>query len=517
LKRPVHKTCDRFSLIDNPCNGKMMNKPELLSVAEMYAADKAAMARGISGESLMEAAGEGVFSAISERFPVGRAAVLCGPGNNGGDGFVVARLLAAAGWQVRLGLVGSLDDLAGDAATMAARWEGQSEALAPDVIADADIIVDAIFGAGLSRDVDGVAGNTLRAVAANPAPCVAIDIPSGINGDTGKVQGYAASATLTVTFFRAKTGHYLMPGRSLRGELVVVDIGIPESVLTTVQPQAALNGPGVWLDIYPLPVAGGHKFMRGHVVVDSGGVSTTGAARLAAMAALRAGAGLVTISCPKSALLVLASHLTAIMVQAVDSLEEFQAFLPTRKHNVALLGPGNGVGEVSGPRTRERTLAALASGLGCVLDADALSCFADNPEQLFEAIDGHCTLTPHDGEFARLFDVGEGAAKHSVAKEAAEKSAAVVIHKGADTVIASPDGRTVINSNAPAWLATAGSGDVLAGFAASLLAQGMPPFEAACAAVWLHGECAASFGPGLIAEDLPEMVPSVLQDLWDIV
>jgi len=491
-----------------------MENYELLSVAEMYAADQAAMASGVSGESLMEAAGASVVREIAARWPAGQVAVLCGPGNNGGDGFVVARLLVEAGWQVRLGLLGSVEQLTGDAAIMAGRWTGPVEALSPACVEDADLIVDAIFGAGLSRDVDGVAGDTLRAVAANPAPCVAVDIPTGISGDTGKIHGYAASATLTVTFFRAKTGHCLLPGRSLRGELVVTDIGIPDAVLARRVSGASLNDPELWLDIFPLPVAGGHKFMRGHVVVDSGGVSATGAARLGAMAALRSGAGLVTVSCPKSALLVHAAHLTAIMLEACDSEEEFRAFLPTRKHNVVVLGPGNGVTE----RTRQRTLAALTSGLGCVLDADALSCFADNPEELFSAIDKNCVMTPHEGEFTRLFapaNDGTVSDKLVEATWAAEISGAVVVYKGPDTVIASPDGRVMINNNAPAWLATAGSGDVLAGFVGGMMAQGMPAFEAACAAVWLHGECARQFGPGLIAEDLPGQVPAVLRDLAD--
>ena len=489
-----------------------MENYELLSVAEMYAADQAAMASGVSGESLMEAAGASVVREIAMRWPVGHVAVLCGPGNNGGDGFVIARLLAEAGWQVRLGLLGTVEQLKGDAAVMAGRWTGTVEELSPTCMEDADIIVDAIFGAGLSRDVDGVAADTLRAVAANPAPCVAVDIPTGISGDTGKVHGYAASATLTVTFFRAKTGHCLLPGRSLRGELVVTDIGIPDAVLSRRLSGASLNNPELWQDIFPLPVAGGHKFMRGHVVVDSGGVSATGAARMAAMGALRAGAGLVTVSCPKSALLVHASHLTAIMLEACDSEEEFRAFLPTRKHNVVIMGPGNGVTD----RTRQRTLAALASGLGCVLDADALSCFADNPEELFSAIDKNCVLTPHEGEFMRLFgseDNGAVPARLAQAVKAAETTGAVVVYKGPDTIIASPDGRVMINNNAPAWLATAGSGDVLAGFVGSMMAQGMPGYEASCAAVWLHGECARQFGPGLIAEDLPDRMPAVLRDL----
>ena len=489
---------------------------ELLTVAEMYAADKAAISSGTTGEVLMEAAGASVVSAIHERWPVDpkseqRAVILCGPGNNGGDGFVVGRLLAEAGWQVQLGLLGAVEDLKGEAALMAAKWSGPVEALSPKLITpDTDLIVDGIFGAGLAREIEGVVRETLKAVAACPAPCVAIDVPSGVNGDSGKTQGYVASATLTVTFFKAKPGHFLLPGRALRGKLVVADIGIPDRILSRIAPRAVINGPDIWLETFPLPGTGTHKYMRGHVVVDSGGVSTTGAARLAAMAALRVGAGLVTVSCPKSALLAHAAHLTSIMVQSCETLEDFNKFLPERKHNVAVLGPGNGRSE----RTRERTLAALQSDLGCVLDADALSCFEDDPDRLFDTIDGPCILTPHDGEFARLF--GEEIAESPDGKAtrtllAAERAGAVVILKGIDTVIAAPDGRVAINANAPAWLATAGSGDVLAGLAGGLMAQGMTAFDAACAAVWLHGACASTFGPGLIADDLPGLIPAELR------
>jgi ADP-dependent NAD(P)H-hydrate dehydratase / NAD(P)H-hydrate epimerase len=488
---------------------------ELLSVSQMYAADKAAMTSGIPGAVLMEAAGASVVAAIMERWPlpdksIQKAAVLCGPGNNGGDGFVIARLLAEAGWQVRLGLLGKVENLKGDAALMAAKWSADIGDLSSEIVADADLIVDAVFGAGLARDIDGEIARLIEAVAGSSAPCVAVDMPSGVNGDTGQVQGVAAPADLTVTFFRPKPGHLLMPGRSFCGELVVTDIGIPDSVLADIAPSVFENDPALWFDHFPDANEVSHKYQRGHVVVDSGGVASTGAARLAAMGALRIGAGLVTVSCPKSALLVHANHLTSIMIEACDSTEEFQDFLPQRKHNVAIIGPGNGRND----RTRSRTLAALKSGLGCVLDADALSSFEDDPETLFKAIDGPCILTPHDGEFARLFggsDIIEQQGKLEAAREAAIVSGAIVIHKGADTVVAAPDGRAAINSNAPPWLATAGSGDVLAGFAGGLLAQGMPPFEAACAAVWLHGECAWSFGPGLIAEDLPGLVPAELQ------
>ena len=480
---------------------------ELLTVGQMDAADKAAMAGGVSGETLMEAAGAATARAIRERFSPSPVAVLCGPGNNGGDGFVVARHLAAAGWTVKLSLLGDAGLLEGDAALMAGRWDGVIAALGTGVLDGAGLVVDGLFGAGLGRPIEGVAAEVIAAVTGRGLDCVAIDLPSGVHGDSGEVLGVAAQARLTVTFFRRKPGHLLLPGRALCGETVVADIGIPESVLDDIAPAQFANQPALWRERFPWPAPGDHKYGRGHAVVVGGGGETTGAARLAARAALRAGSGLVTVASPPDALATYAATLEAVMVRSVADDAAFDALIADRRKNAVLAGPGNGVNET----TKRRVLAALAAGKACVLDADALTVFQDDPAELFGAIASPCLLTPHEGEFARLFH-GEGD-KLTRARAAAARCGAAVLLKGGDTVIASPDGRAAINANAPPTLATAGSGDVLAGIALGLLAQGMAPFDAGCAAAWLHGEAAARFGPGLIAEDICETLPAALAAL----
>ncbi len=484
----------------------------LLTVEDIYRADAAAIAGGVPGIELMEAAGAGVAAEITRRWPAQSAAILTGPGNNGGDGFVVARLLAEAGWQVRLGLLGPVEALEGDAAAMAARWTGPVEALEPALLESCTLVIDAVFGAGLARDVGGLAAETLRSVGERGLVCVAVDMPSGVSGDTGAVLGTAAPAALTVTFCRPKPGHLLQPGGALCGETVVVDIGIADDVVAKIAPRAAANHPDLWLADYPWPQAGQHKYGRGHAVVVSGGPATTGAARLAARGALRSGAGVVTVAGPPAALIVNASQLTAVMTASFDGAEELARFLAERRRNAVLLGPGNGVGKA----TRENVLAALAGRAAVVLDADALTTFAEHPEALFAALREDVVLTPHGGEFARLFaDLAgpHGGDKLAATRAAAARSGAVVLHKGPDTVIAEPGGRAVINANAPPELATAGSGDVLAGLVLGFLAQGLPAFTAACVATWLHGAAAAAFGPGLIAEDLERSLPAVLRNL----
>ena len=482
----------------------------LLSVAEMYLADAAAAAAGIDTMSLMENAGGAVADAILERWSPRRTVVLCGPGNNGGDGFVAARRLAAAGWPVIVALLGQVESLSGDAAAQAAFWADATGAapvaLSPDILDGAELVVDALFGAGLGRPLDGAALATVAAIGA--APCVAIDMPSGVHGDSGAVLGGAAPAALSVTFCRRKPGHSLLPGRILCGEVVVADIGIPDSVVAEIAPQTWENGPALWDDSYPWPRPEDHKYSRGHALIAGGG-EMTGAARLAARAALRVGAGMVTVASPAEAVAIYAASLASLLVRPVSDAAEFAALLDDRRKNAVLVGPGGGIHE----RTRGQVLAALGTGIACVLDADAISVFAESADELFEAIRGPCLLTPHDGEFARLF--AAGGSKLDRARAAARESGAVVLIKGADTVIAAPDGRAAINANAPADLATAGAGDVLAGLAVGLLAQGMPPFAAACAAAWLHGEAAAQFGPGLIADDLAGELPAVLRRLKD--
>ena len=448
--------------------------------------------------------GAAVAEACRERWEPRPVAVLCGPGNNGGDGFVAARLLADAGWTVRLALLGEREALKGDAAIMAGRWDGAIEPLGVSSLDGAELVLDGLFGAGLGRPIEGVARQVIEAIAAD---CVAIDMPSGVHGDSGAVWGAAAPARLTVTFFRRKPGHLLLPGRTLCGETLLADIGIPEAVLSDIAPRIHANGPALWGAAFPRPGASDHKYSRGHAVIVGGGIETTGAARLAARAALRAGAGLGTVACPPAALIVYAQALEAVMTRAIAEPDGFGDLLADGRKNAVLIGPGNGVGE----GTKKRVLASLAADKACVLDADALTSFENQPSELFNAISSPCVLTPHEGEFGRLFTL-EGD-KPGRARAAAAESGAVVLLKGADTVIAAPDGRVAINHNAPPELATAGSGDVLAGIAVALLAQGMSAFDAACAAAWLHGEAAALYGPGLIAEDICATLPTALASL----
>lgn len=489
--------------------------PELLTTAEMYRADAFAIAAGVPGRVLMETAGTAVADAMCARWDARPTAVLCGPGNNGGDGFVIARVLTERGWPVTLSLLGGLDKLTGDAALAAADWQGETHGLSTNSAEGAELVVDAIFGAGLTRALDGVPAALAVASQTSDVPCVAVDVPSGIDGNTGAELGPVFAADLTVTFHRAKPGHVLLPGRVRCGELLVAPIGIPEASIGEVRPQAFHNGPLLWGRQFPLLRSDGHKYSRGHAVVVSGGSTTTGAARLAARGALRAGAGLVTVASPEDALTVNAAQLTAIMLAEFDGAPGITAILEDKRKNAALIGPGSGINS----STRARTLAVLKSGAASVLDADALTSFEGMADMCWPVIrqmpDRPVVLTPHEGEFKRLFpDLDEHPdGKPGRVREAARQSGAVVVLKGPDTVIADPQGRVAINSNAPPTLATAGSGDVLGGFILAQLAQGVPAFEAACIGVWLHGEAATHFGPGLIAEDLPEMLPDVLEEL----
>ena len=477
---------------------------ELLTVEEMYRADTAAMARGISGDTLMEAAGAAVARAVRTFGGPCTVAILCGPGNNGGDGFVAARHLHEAGWTVRLALLGDREALKGDARLNAERWSGEVLDLSPDVLEGADVAVDALFGAGLTRAVDGVAAAVLAAIGGRP--CVAVDVPSGVHGDTGAVLGTAPKAETTVTFFRRKPGHLLLPGRMHCGIVEVVDIGIPDAVLDEIRPAQAVNSPALWRDRLPVPSLDQHKYDRGHAIV-SGGPQMTGAARLAARAALRAGAGMVTAAVPVDNAVVYKVAMVGVIVQGIRDTAGYAEIIEDPRVSACLVGPGNGVTGA----TREQALAALRSGKPTVLDADALTVFEETRDLLWSTIDGPCLLTPHIGEFRRLFE--EKGDKLSSARAAAAMSGACVLLKGADTVIAAPDGRAVINDSAPAELATAGAGDVLAGFATGLAAQGMDMFDAACAATWMHGAAAQIVGPGLIAEDLPDTLPAVLRNL----
>ncbi|MFN3623139.1 MAG: NAD(P)H-hydrate dehydratase [Hyphomicrobium sp.] len=486
----------------------------LLTNDEMGRADRLAVAAGTPSLTLMDNAGRNVAREARALLGAGhRVAVLCGPGNNGGDGFVAARYLSEGGAHVEVALLGPLDALKGDAAVMAQRWGGEVGALSPSSIEGADVVVDALFGAGLARPITGTAAEVIAALNASDVPVLSVDVPSGLDGTTGQPLGPVVEATRTVTFFRRKPGHLLMPGRALCGPVIVDDIGIPDSVLVEIGAKTWANAPGLWGADFPWPKLDGHKYARGHALVVSGPAAHTGAARMGARGALRVGAGLVTVASPVDALIVNAAHLTAIMLAPFDGAEGLAGILADRRKNVVLLGPALGVGE----QTRQLVHAALVSGAAAVLDADAITSFAEDADALVRDIAGKVgrpvVLTPHDGEFKRLFGDVDQPSKLARARAAAQRSGAIVVLKGPDTVIASPDGRAAINANAPPWLATAGAGDVLGGFVTGLLAQGVPGFEAACAAVWLHGAAAAAFGPGLIAEDIPEALPQVLRAL----
>lgn len=509
---------ERFeTLLDNPGEEPAAiapDAPDLLTPQEMGAADRLAVASGVRSSALMERAGEAV-AAVAESMlpPGGRVAVLAGPGNNGGDGFVAARLLTERGYRVSVFLIGDRDSLKGDASLMARAWKGPIEAPGRDFAHGAGLIIDALFGAGLDRPIEGAAAAAIEAANESRVPILAIDLPSGVDGASGAILGQAILATETVTFFRRKPGHLLMPGRVLAGRLTLADIGHDLSILHDIGPMAFHNSPTLWLDGLPRPQLDGHKYDRGHALVVSGPITGTGAARLAARAALRIGAGLVTVASPPDAIVANAAQLTAIMVMRMYEADGLAEILADHRKNAVVIGPALGVGDGA----IAMVSAALDSDAATVLDADGLTSFAATPDSLFMRIKGRgasVVLTPHEGEFSRLFpDLGILSSKLDRAREAAMRSGAVVVLKGPDTVVAAPDGIATVADNAPADLATAGAGDVLAGMIGGLMAQQMPAFEAATAGVWLHGAAAAHVGRGLISEDLPEALPAVLSAL----
>jgi len=492
---------------------------EVLTTAEMEHADRLAIAGGTPGFALMLRAGQAVAEAAMDLVEQGPILVVAGRGNNGGDGFVAATELVARGRSVSIILLCERDTLKGDAALAARGWKGPVLPCNAMAVGAPALIIDALFGAGLNRPVKGDPLDIIEAINASGAPVLSVDLPSGINGTTGAVMDVAVRATETVTFFRRKPGHLLLPGRVHCGRVRLADIGIDAGVLEEIRPLTFENIPQLWRAAFPAPKIDGHKYARGHAVVVSGDMAATGAARLAARGALRAGAGLVTLASPRGAIAVNAAALTAVMIRAIDTKAEFADLLADQRLNACAIGPGAGIGEP----TRDLVLAALSVQRGLVLDADALTSFAQAPDHLFEAIKAssypQVVLTPHHGEFQRLFsDITNKPTLHSKlerARAGAELSGAIVLLKGPDTVVTSPDGRAAISANAPPWLATAGAGDVLAGMLAGFLAQGVPAFEAACMATWMHGEAGSEAGPGLIAEDLPEVLPAVFRRLYD--
>ena len=472
---------------------------DVLTTTEMERADRLTIAAGTPGFALMMSAGQAVAETAMDLVEEGPIVVVAGRGNNGGDGFVAAAELAARGREVSVILLCERDSLQGDAALAAKGWKYPVLPFNPQALGKPALIIDALFGAGLNRPVKGDPLEMIAAINANGTPVLAVDLPSGINGTSGAVMGAAVQATETVTFFRKKPAHLLLPGRMYCGRVRVADIGIDPQVLDEIKPLTAENLPEAWRWSFPVPRIDGHKYARGHAVVVSGDIASTGAARLAARAALRAGAGLVTLASPRDALAVNAAALTAVMVRAVDNPIQFAELLDDKRLNACVIGPGAGVSA----RTRDFVHTALSAQRHLVLDADALTSFAGSPDRLFEAIkasDGQqVVLTPHEGEFPRLFsDISNkhpGRSKLERVRAAAERSGAVVLLKGADTVIASPDGRATIAANAPPWLATAGAGDVLAGIIAGFLAQGVAAFEAASIGVWFTAKAPARRAP----------------------
>ncbi|MCK5933194.1 MAG: NAD(P)H-hydrate dehydratase [Fulvimarina manganoxydans] len=492
----------------------------LLAPMEMAEADRLTIESGISGWQLMSAAGRAVAGVAAEMIALpGPVACLAGPGNNGGDAYVAAANLREQGFAVRVFALGDPERLAGDAALARAAWNAEIKPLSAFEADQFSLIIDGLFGAGLSRALDGKVANCVERANACRTPILSIDLPSGVAGDSGAVLGTAFRASRTISFFRAKPGHRLEPGRSLCGEITIRPIGILPDVLQTIRPRTFDNDPNLWGRVLQWPADAGHKYDRGHAVILSGGASKTGAARLAANAALRAGAGLVTVFSPASAVLVHAAHLTAVMIKRCEGTSELDAYLADERLNAFVLGPGFGVGA----EARDAARLILEKGRALVLDADGITSYSDDPRALFalareagkKASETRLVMTPHAGEFKRLFPdlASSKGSKLEQAREAAARAHSILVLKGRDTVIAEPGGRAAINSTGTPWLATAGTGDVLTGMIVAQLAQGTPAFEAACAGVWMHGKAAEAFGPGLIAEDLAPMLPKVFSDL----
>ncbi|UXN04304.1 NAD(P)H-hydrate dehydratase [Bartonella sp. HY406] len=488
----------------------------LLNPQEMAQADSLTIKNGgLSGYQLMLNAGLAVADTLLKQFPdTKKVAILCGPGNNGGDGYVAAAVIKRRGLEA-ICFTDTEPRPQSDAQTAASNFQGSIKPIAEFNPDEFDVIVDGLYGAGLDRPISGNDADLINLANNSGKPIVAVDLPSGISGLRGDILGVAIKAQLTVTFFRMKPGHLLYPGKSLAGKVICADIGINYKVLDEIKPKTMVNIPFIWKDKLPIPDHNSHKYSRGHCAVFSGPSTSTGAGRLAAHASARAGAGAVTLLSQSSALLVNAVQLTSVMLHIYDRIEDIIEFMHDRKVKAAVLGPG------FGDRMRARDIALeliITQSLDAlVLDADGITAFTEISQRLFSSIERSTTkviLTPHEGEFKKLFPEiarNKFLSRLEKAQMAAEQSKAVILYKGADSVIAAPDGRAAINTNAPAYLATAGSGDVLAGLCGGFVAQGMPAFEAACAATYLHSEAASIFGPGLIAEDLIDTLPQALR------
>lgn len=496
----------------------------LLTAAQMRAVEASAIAGGVAaGTELMERAGAAAVEAILDfrpelREPGRRATVLCGPGNNGGDGFVVARLLAERGWSLHVIAFGPPAPAAQGAAAARARWETTGGAAehgggGPPL----DLFVDALFGTGLARPLGDVP-DVLRDL---PAGClrVALDVPSGLCADSGRILGGGTGrvlrADLTVAFHAAKPGHHLADGPGACGRLVVAGIGLHGPEPGDPDIATLIDAPG------PVGKTGGHKYDHGHALVLAGGIGRGGAARLAARAALRVGAGLVTLAPPPAAVPENAARLDAVMIHPVDDASSLANVLSDGRISAICAGPGFGTTD------REAALlaAVLKDGRPVLLDADAITLLARD-EALRRHLHEGCLLTPHDGEFERIVPaiadrlgaepkIGPACSRIDAVREAAASLGCAVLLKGPGTVVADRHGRARIHSaaydRAAPWLATAGAGDVLAGLAAGLMARGFGPADAGAGAAWLHCEAARAFGPGLTAADLPGLIPAALR------
>ncbi|MEZ5998871.1 MAG: NAD(P)H-hydrate dehydratase [Hyphomonas sp.] len=475
-----------------------MGRP-ILTPQEMRAAEEAVFATGVDSFEVMQRAGDAVAEFVHANWPEGKIQVLCGPGGNGGDGFVAASKLAKLWREVQVYCAVPVAELKGDAAKAAALWEGPVGTLEEALTADHDLVLDALYGGGLSRPLEG----TAAALAQRGGRVISVDVPSGICGLRARPLGPCFVAEGTVTFAALRPAHVLRPASAFCGGVFVADIGIP------VQTRLMENSPALWLRLLPQPGMGDHKHQRGHLKVLSGPAQATGAARLAVRAGLRIGAGLATLLSPPDALLVNASHMTAVMLDPVEGVADIRETAKTA--SVFVAGPAAGVT----PRTRTYVGAMLKSDARVVLDADALTVFGDKPEDMFQHLRPGDLITPHPGEFRRLFGNLEETAVNKVeaVREAAARAGCCVLLKGADTVIAEPGGGAVVNTHATRWLATAGSGDVLAGFAGGLMAQGVDTLPAASMAAWLHGEAGRRVGAGLISEDLEQQIPDILSML----
>ncbi|MBA4225013.1 MAG: bifunctional ADP-dependent NAD(P)H-hydrate dehydratase/NAD(P)H-hydrate epimerase [Hyphomonas sp.] len=475
-----------------------MGRP-ILTPQEMLAAEQAVINAGTGRFTLMQRAGEAVAEFVHAHWPDGHIQVLCGPGGNGGDGFIAAAKLAKFWRKVDVYCTHPVGELTGDAAKAASQWEGPVHTLEDALSAEPDLIVDALYGAGLKRPLEGPAAM----LALRGGRVISVDVPSGVDGYTGKPLGPAFQAEATLTFAALRPAHVLLPGSALSGVVMVADIGVP------VQTNLAENSPVLWHSQMPQPGFGVHKFQRGHLKVVSGGPWNTGAARLTARAGLRAGAGLVTMLSPPEAAGVHAAHLTAIMLAPFQTADDLAAY--AARASAMVIGPAAGINEA----TRANVEALLKTPARLLLDADALTVFGEDPDALFRQLRPTDILTPHEGEFSRLFGdlLATSDNKVQATRAAAAKAGCVILLKGADTVIAQPDGNALVNTHATRWLATAGSGDVLAGIIAGFMAQGVDTFVAAAIGSWLHGEAGRRVGAGLIAEDIEKQLPIILSAL----